>query len=179
MKMKLVNNCDITMLDVSSPLFVKNDGTMLNSANSNAPSDKRCHLFDANGGGLAPALPVADAMTTGEPSIAGAYVPGHAAFRVRQISGVGTDGGSSTTSELVVMRNYVKRETCIAYNELSGADNPGGEPPAVLASNSSGSFVNGSMFSTAAMSDPAINGRDSFCTKDGNNYLTYFTVITQ
>lgn len=98
-------------------------------ANANAPSDKRCHLFDMAGAGLAP-LPDDDGSTDKSLGLSQMWeftgsmsVPGIGPEEMTQ----GTC--ASNCSELIAYKQAIKYEVCLEYNLLAGVNAAnGGEP---------------------------------------------------
>ncbi len=90
--------------------------------NPNSPADKSCHIFEANGGGLAWQNPPAPHY---EPSVDPAlfatrkygYVTGY------QLIGIGTSCASAACTDLILLMasNKMDLNTCNKINELVGA----------------------------------------------------------
>ncbi len=174
MKMKTINGCTDNSFEFSNAAFTRNDGVLINAANSNAPTDKKCHLFEKEGGGIAPFYPPYSALCpTCAPNPA-SFKLGASSFRVYQMKGIGTDGisGTETANELVMQIVALNKETCVAINELIGIINPGGNPPPNGFTGSAGVYSNGSLAATGIYLDTSTDGNPFFCSLEtGSNYI--------
>ncbi len=183
MRMKVSNGCTDDTLDFSNSIYQRNDGaaTPGMSPNSNAPSSKKCNLFDPAGGGIIPIVPVADALTADPNATATTNKTGHASLYIHQITGVGTDGAAGTVSanDIVFRLVQISLKTCIAINDLVGVVNPSGAPPVFAFTGTSGSYTNGSLSGTAILSSPELNGHPDFCMQgsSGTAYAYYLALV--
>lgn len=181
-RMKIMNNCSDTQLDFSNAVFKENSGNPVIAGNTNAPSDKRCHVFNAAGGNMIPIIASATAIDPNNLDVGQSSYPkaGHANMTVAQIKNIGTDAASGTVSanDLVFYYSYLNKATCMAVNDLLGIPNPNGEAPI---DNSTGTweyYADGSLVSTAIYDSPHINGQPSFCAfTTGSGYFYYMTLL--
>ena len=121
--------------------------------NPNAPSDKSCHVFDVNGGGIALMIPPLGSQNQADhnaanPILSGPKVPtGNYGMAATCVIGVGTGGrypspgGSpatfpcyhtdgTTSADIVMYLPWVTRNVCLAINRLAGFKNrASGDPP--------------------------------------------------
>lgn len=112
-RLRLSNGCGDTQISFEN-------GTVSGYTNNNAPSDKKCHMFDPAGGALAwPALN-ANAL---DPAFSGQSQYGHWFFTGSTcMDGIGTGTvssacwGSTTTSDLFAVAPFVTEAVC---NELN------------------------------------------------------------
>lgn len=180
-RMKVSNNCAENMFNFSNSTFQNNASGPLNGGNVNAPAGNVCRLFDPAGGNVPPVVVESEALVpnTGVPTN---WKNGHGAIRVMQMTGVGTTdvAGTVSANDVVFLQNYLKREVCLAINELSDVPNPGGEPPAYTMSGTSGTYSNGSLAGNALVDDASVNGKTNFCHYDTNGaQYQYLTVILE
>lgn len=179
LRLRMSGNCSETTLDFSNSIFKKSDGTPYNTANSNAPSNKSCHLFDAAGAGAIPVpMPVGIRETPLDSAVQGS-------FRVAQVKNLGTDGVSGTQSanDIIYFIGGISRKGCIAINDVLKVNNPSSEPPVVTFSGcsdmSGGSYTNGSLAGSCIVSEANIDGKNAFCYKlnTGNYYQFIYALI--
>ncbi len=181
MRVKLRDGCSDTTLDFSNNIYKRNNGTLLMTANSNAPSSKICHIFDSNGGSMVPVIPGPDSLdptasqTTSLPKL------GHAQIQTYQFMGVGTDGpgGTESANDILFRINYLNRETCMAINDLVGVINLGGEPPVTSNTGTvAGTYANGSLIADMIKSGPETDGHPAFCYgNSGGPYIFVHTIV--
>lgn len=150
-RIKTVNDCTDYNLDFSNPVFKRGNGTPVTTANVNAPSDKRCHIFDAIGGNVQPVVISPAALDTSVAIYSTSVKLGHSSFLIFQLKGLGTDGsgGTASANDLVLNVPYVNRQTCLALNDLLGVKNPAGEPPSIGWSGGKSAQYNSGDYSTA------------------------------
>lgn len=174
MRMKLSNGCADDTMDFSNNIYQQNDSGLTNSANSNAPADKRCHVFEPEGGGIAPVILSPESLDMNSVSVAtpGYFKLGHGGVRIFQIKSIGTDGPANTPSanDIVFWQHYLNRETCLAINDLLGVTNPGGNPPSTSMTGSAASYVNGSFSSNGILDIPTQSSQPTFCWGPSANY---------
>ncbi len=167
------NGCSEEQLDFQNTIFQRNNGTAIDAANSNTPSDGRCRLFSPSGGGVVPVVAPVSAL---EPPSAtpGNWKPGHYGLSVYQMKNIGTDGAAGTVSanDLLYQINMIKKETCMAINDLLGINNPSGDAPARNLTGTVEQFINGSFASNAIATGPDVDGKTEFCYKGTNYYYT-------
>ncbi len=182
-RMKISNGCTDTTFDFTNPIYKVNNGNGISSANSNAPANKSCHMFDPAGGAMVAVLPPADAINLNHISTATPNVakPGHGAFQVLQVRGVGTDGASGTESanDIVFWQSYLTKETCLAINDLLGVPNPGGDAPPGTATGSSGTYINGSLSGTKIQDDASLNGLAVACRAGVDETYQFYYVLVE
>jgi hypothetical protein len=98
--------------------------------NATAPTDKRCHMFNAAGAGLSYSKPDQTALDI---SNAAKSDYGHWTFSSGQcVLEVGTGDAAPCTDaqvELMAVFPHISREVCLQINLLLGVTNPAGEPP--------------------------------------------------
>lgn len=188
MRMKVSNGCTNTNLDFSNTIYKKNTGTAMNSANSTAPADKKCHLFAAEGGNLPAIVPPITALDAANPLllISGETNMGAAAIRVRQMKGIGTDGpaGTESANDIIFGYDFLNKETCMAINDILGIDNPADEPlnAPFTTGSVSGAYINGSWAGDWVMDNPSVNGQFAFCANtraSDHNYAFIQILIEQ
>lgn len=170
MRMKVSNGCTDNQFDFYNQIWVDKSNVLTTTSNLNAPADKRCHVFDGNGGGMVP-------MVSSNESLAQTYggnlKAGHGNVRVGQITGVGTSdvGGTESANDIFLVVNGLNRETCLAINEQLGINNPSGEPPQLTSfSGSTAKYVNGSLASTLIFTYPDV-GEPALCSWDPVNNI--------
>lgn len=166
-RMRLSNGCKDNTFDFYSGFYALNSGAYLNTANANAPSDKRCKLFDPAGGDISARIPVTDALDwnhVDQTNPAKAKV-GHATFRVIQVDKVGTTdvSGVESANDLLFIINYINRQTCMALNNLLDVQNLANDAPAENVIGTSGQYVDGSFAGAAVLDLPAYAGKHAFC----------------
>jgi len=184
MRVKLSNNCTDYTLDFTSNAYVLNNGTAIQPANSAAPGDKSCHLFDSNGGNMVPVFPPQDALATDDTSFAVATQRklGSIAVYAGQIYGVGTDGvgGTESANDIYYQILGLNKETCIAVNELVGATNPSGLP-GTAATSGGASLYSGSLTTTLILNFSPNSGFPAVCimntATNPYRYVFFFTLV--
>ena len=185
LRMKLSNGCTDGTLDFSNSIYKRNDDTATigQSINSNAPTDKKCNLFDKAGGQIVPFILPHDAITPNTSATSTSAKDGHASIYIHQIAGVGTSGSAGTESanDIVLRLHSVTLETCLAINNLLGVANPSGAPPAYAFTGSSGTYLNGSLASTSIISSPELDGKMDFCMTGSSavNFAYYTTLVAR
>jgi len=121
--------------------------------NPNAPSDKSCHVFDVNGGGIVWKTPPSSSQNQADhdaanPTYGGSKVPtGNFGMASICVMGVGTGGrcqagncglstfpcyytDGRTSADVVMYLPWVARDVCLAINQISGFKNKvNGDPP--------------------------------------------------
>ena len=174
-RIKLMNGCTDITLDFTTPNYTTHNGVVTNSANTNAPSNYKCHVFRPEGGGIAPTrLPLSafDAShpqqtnPSGYPWVQNLGVTG---FRIQQIKGIGTDAAAGTESanDIVGGSNYVNKDTCIEINNLAKVTNPNGAPPEDVITGTVGTYTNGSLTADGIRSIAGESGLYELCVHSG------------
>ena len=151
-RMRVINGCGESEFNFDTTLYTTNSGTQMNGNNTSAPADGSCDIFDPSESGVsAEILPETGLDLSHEEvtDVAGnpnAWKAGHLRVLVAQLSGFGTDGAAGTESanDLMLISNYLNKETCVAINDGLGIDNPGGDPPTLTITNAGAFYVNGS-----------------------------------
>ena len=91
-----------------------------------APSDKSCHVFDVNGGGVLFKEPPPDVDLTGVPPELRHYF----IHTYNEVRGLGnTVVGSNIGRELLIVLPGVTRDLCLKLNELVGVTMESGDAP--------------------------------------------------
>ena len=87
---------------------------------------------------------------------------------------IGTDAAAGTESanDLFYQINMIKKETCMAINDLLGVTNPSGDAPARNSTGTVEQYINGSFSSNATATGPYVDGKTEFCYKGTNYYYT-------
>lgn len=102
--------------------YYDNEGDYVYRPNANSPTDYSCHLFHPNGAGLT-LLSARDEdwLIDRSPAVWPRY---------NLLTSVPVDGlGSNTQGELLIFIPSLKKELCLAVNNIIGIANPGGDPP--------------------------------------------------
>lgn len=151
--------------------------------NPNSPSDGRCDILKAAGGGLTPQILPKPALKTGTSATG---EPGNITLEIIDIE----DIGPSNLSELSLRTVQITKQICLKINELSGIQNPDGNPPNNIASSSRASYYlcgSSSCSGTAPLEpttflgnpDSTFRGKNFGCFNafsPGENYHTYFVL---
>ena len=178
MRVKISNGCTDATLDFSNGVYQNTSGAPTWPTNSNAPASKVCHIFDSAGGGVTPVVPVHDAIDS---SVAtGSTIKrGHGQLRVSQLAGIGTDGpaGTESANDIGIIHKLLKKEVCIAINDMVGVANPSGNPPPAAGSGSGGSYTNGSLAATGISSTAP--GSPVYCQDSGGGDYQYFHALVE
>ena len=147
----------------------------MTTANSNAPANKKCNVFDPAGGNVTPVILSPGAIDTSITLYAASPKYGHLNFKILQLNGVGTDGANGTESanDIVLWIENINRKTCLAINDILGVANPGGEPPpAVWSGPGPPEYNSGDLSSgTSSVSHAATNGFPGFCRNTNVNLV--------
>jgi hypothetical protein len=182
-RVKTANGCSDDMLDFTNNVYRRNNNTVTNPANSLAPVDRRCHVFDVAGGGVTPTVALADALGNNPDSgVGGAWKAGHGAIRIGQVVGAGTDGpaGTASANDAVLQINYLNKATCLAINDANGVPNPSGDAPVVSSTGVAGDGSPGSSspFSNATqvMSIPGRGDAGLWCITSGSGAAQIYSV---
>ena len=179
-RLRVSNDCKEDQLDFTNAVYKRYDDAGTNSANSNAPADRRCHVFDPAGGNISPLVAPPSAISASAAPSPTNWREGHGGAAVYQVKDVGTTGAAGTVSanDLVFHFTRINLETCIALNELLGVANPGGAPPNPVFNGTTYAYSNGSFAGSGLMEGVEINGQLSFCSgAGGTSAYTYRHVI--
>lgn len=117
-KVMLVNDCTDSQISFERAPF---DGSDLSYRNTQAPLDKRCHIFNQNGGGVAFRLPPEAALdkSRNDQTDYGAFIiTGNTS-----VKNLGSDCASSACNELVLFLPHINAETCKEINRKTGLSN--------------------------------------------------------
>ncbi len=131
-RMRITGGCTIEQLDFDrAPDFTGYDGL-------NTPADGRCKLFDTNGGGVPFVKPDPtwfDGVNNGQ------YWYGEYFFNgANYVTNIGTTAaGVDTSAELTVLLLYLKKDICVALNDLLNIK-PSDPPPSEGSSIAAGQF---------------------------------------
>lgn len=182
MRVKISNGCTDYTLDFSNPVFMQLNGALLMIANSDAPSNKTCHIFDTMGGNANPTIANQDSIDRNLNIYATWPKYGHYLINLLQLRGVGTDGpaGTASANDIVLWLDRVDKETCIAINDLVGVSNPSGNPPiATWGGGSTLPYGPSNFTATATISHSTTNGSPVFCrdTSGSGGYNFLFTLV--
>ena len=93
-----------------------------------APSDKSCHIFDVNGGGILFKEPPPDVDLTAVPAEIRHYFI-HTKNQMQFFGQYVPVGVSSAGNELVILLPGVKKELCLKINDMVGAAMQSGDAP--------------------------------------------------
>ena len=130
-RMRIINGCRDTEItfEGNNGVSKDGDGNAIDYTNSNAPSDKNCHIFDVNGGGVPPKL-MNDKAVVGVADLPdGSFGHPQSPFLLpSRVLGVGTDSGAAGM-DVVLWLGRPKDEVCMRINEKLGIDNPSDAPP--------------------------------------------------
>ncbi len=160
-----VSGCSDTEISYRNTRWVTDTGTALVAENPNAPSDKKCHLFDSGGAGLTP-YPLSPAVSQGETIPASGAMAGMPFIRSLQVEGAGT-----TASDVVMVVNYINPKVCEAINKSIGIPLP------TTGDDKTGWTANYWMTNISAQigeEDVALQGHPYFCWKNtADNQYTF------
>lgn len=177
-----INGCTDYQLDFSSNgIYKRLNGTESNTVNSNAPSDRHCNVFDPAGGSVSPIIPPAEALDQNATLTATSVLPGHAQFRASQMRLIGTDAAAGTESanDLFIAIGLLKKDICVAINDILSVSNPSGAPPVLtITGTTNGLLTDGSLAANTISDGPEIDGHISYCalTSSGTYSFRYVLV---
>ena len=183
MRVKISNGCTDTTLDLASAGYLRNSGSLGSNTNINAPSDKRCHIFDPAGGNMVAWKPPASSLDFNNPDIASptALRTGHGSIVVYQVKGIGTDDPASSdlSNDLFFRIPYLKKETCLAINDLLNVENSSNEAPSGVVTGSMGFYPNGSFASTAILDNASTNTHAAFCNVNSSGIYIFYQALLE
>jgi hypothetical protein len=138
--------------------------------NANAPSDKSCHVFDFNGGGI-PWVVAPNGETYS--------FSGH-----RYIIDVGTTGSDAEARAELYLTVPVNSILCAELNNQNGIDQPSGDAPDIDETESSNPYT-GSFDGTDAIVNGAVSasglaatrGKIAFCARQTDAEYQYVHVL--
>lgn len=176
-RMRLLNGCGESEYNFETPIYTTNAGNQMNQNNANSPTDGSCDIFGSSVGVVAQPLPDAaldlnNVEVTDTGTYPNAWRAGHLRVVVTQLSTIGTDGsaGDESANDLMLISNYLNKDTCMAINRGLGVDNPIGDAPIVTASGASSFYVNGSFANGHVWT--GVPGM-AFCRKAGSANVVY------
>ncbi len=180
-RIKSVNGCTDSTLDLSNTVYTRINGSLLNAGNATAPADESCHVFSSKGGNVLPVYPVASALDLDHPDLVSptAWRAGAMTFNVGQMLGVGSDGpaGTESANDLYIRQVYLTKDTCIAVNDIMGVTNPGGNPPPIVETGSLGGYADGSLVASKIIGDASTSGIHGYCVFKSPYYSLYFSIL--
>ncbi len=156
-RLRAANTCSETDISFATPIYETLGGAVANpdAKFSITPPQKRCHVFEANGG---QAIAISFNETAIQGQVAGAIKSGHATLIIGSVPNIGSDA-----PDLILAFPSIRRDVCLAAQRKAGA-NP--------ASNEIGNCVwtefEGN-YSTSPVCDPAISGLRTWCGVDAAN----------
>lgn len=171
-KLQISNECSDTQISFENPVFFQFPWD--HYVNSNAPADKTCHVFAADGGGVSPAQLLAEAFTP-------CCVDGlrDTEYRYPRFSGEGIADLGLGDPELTLLVGGLKKDVCIELNNKLGVDNPGGDPPTISSTcyNNQAGFTG--TYGSSNVTWCGLTQKRSACVYDdyGPNYYFYNALI--
>ncbi len=138
-----------------------------------------CQLFDPAGGAVSALLP---STAWNDVSVCSDTTYGRPTFSNISVKGIGTD----SQRDLMLVYLGVKRDLCMAINDVNGVANPGGEPPGDQTSGSQA--YTGTLTQEVPLSaspqlgdeEPSLAGKQMFCaafTNPSPCYRLYAVLI--
>lgn len=124
--LSISNECADNQINFANPVFYQYPWS--HYANANAPADKSCDVYSADGGGVSPTQLPVEAF---EPCCLGGSRDTE--YRYARFSGQGISNIGTSEPELALLISSIKRDVCIELNNKLGVENPSGEPPAISA----------------------------------------------
>jgi len=118
----LINGCDETEISFENSVSI-----ISNYTNPNSPTNKSCHVFEPEGGGLRFLAISEDAL---DASWKATYPTRYSLPEFK--SGLQFEGVGTGESELHMHIGFLDKKACLAINKILGVSNPGGEPPVDL-----------------------------------------------
>ena len=131
----IAKGCTDTQISFENPI-------VSGYTNANAPSDKSCHVFDQNGGGIVWKTPQSSAQSQADYDTAtyvGRVTPGNYGFASICVMGVGTGGrlsqyapysdfpcyyvDGSASADLVMFLPWITKDECLQINNITGLKN--------------------------------------------------------
>lgn len=164
-----INGCDET--EISFENNISSDSYV----NPNAPSDKSCHVFNPNGGGLTYITPNKNYLNNNYSAITlsgGMY--GDYRFNGKKT----IDQIGSTEPELIFIANFINKDVCMKINDKMGVSNNSEDAPDDTVSTSGGPFSG--TYGTP-LADPLgddvngyLTGKTTACWKNSSNNVYQF-----
>ncbi|PZP57222.1 MAG: hypothetical protein DI586_01115 [Micavibrio aeruginosavorus] len=175
--MMVVNGCKETQIT-----FEDNNGTSYKTVsgaydytNSNAPTDKTCHVFNPAGGGVTPRIMSQNATLLDSDVAAHNMAPKSWIAQYGKFNGIGTETGAEG-ADLILGIGFLKKEVCIEINNKLGITNPSGNPPTDTWAG--GRFVGTYADSANDFNTTATQGKKAFCgTSTGGDRFMYYQVL--
>lgn len=164
-RIMILNGCSETELSFENTI------TAQDYTNATSPSDKSCHVFDRNGGGMTYQSPSSEWLgplpsdlghDAGLDALHGVWFITDASF-----SGIGVSGG-----DLALILPYVTKEICVAMNDMFSIVNPSGNPPqdnaiAYDIAPFDGNYGSNKVFNNTTSGNDEFNGKASGCIAGG------------
>lgn len=186
-KLKNLNGCGENQIS-----FENTGGSSRAYVNASSPADKHCHVYDMAGAGLAYSRADPGFLDTDQSALTD-Y--GHWVFSAQQCVlevGTGTTAAPCTAgnTELLLSLPHIRKDICLAINDLVGISNASGEPPLEdfddAATGFDGTYA-------ASVSDPELGEgasgvnlirHASGCLKDSagvwtNSYIFYHAILVR
>jgi len=140
-----------------------------------------CKLFASSGGGLSYIKPQDQWLDASHN--AGANYGDWVFSGNNAVTGVGTDGGSDASVELLAILPYVKKDLCVQINNMLNIANPGGNPPQDDAVTDVTDKFSGTYTASIVMAGNAqISGQRAACIQDSGAPATapyhFFRVLS-
>ncbi len=175
----IAKGCSDTQLsfDETKNTSKDNTGSIYNYTNFNSPSDKSCHIFNANGGRAIPRL-ISKSIAANISDFPSGWMHPQSWYVIpTRVKDIGTDTGAGGT-DLIMEIGQLKKEVCIAINNKLGIPNPGGNPPYdewdCNYPHFTGSY--NSCSNPIGDSVAALAGQKSFCVSPSNSVPSYHYV---
>lgn len=195
-KMRLINGCTETQISFERPPF---DGSDTKYNNISAPSDKSCHVYHSNGGGVPFAPPEAewqDSILAANNDSSWTGLIGEYYFMGNMCLDYVGDGGTDCridgrdNSELLLVLQYVHENICAEINDIFFSDKrifkssgPTLHQASLGANNFKGAF--GQVHSDPQLANPP-SDRTRFCFEDivptnhpGDGFHYYHVLIAR
>lgn len=125
-RLQISNGCENEELSIDGMYVYSNGQTTI--INPNAPMDKSCHIFHVDGGNIGNNFPWK--VLDKDPSFGAKRLQINGSGRV---DGIGITDNSGPVSEseadLIFAATSVKKDVCLAINEMLDIENDGNSPP--------------------------------------------------
>ncbi len=177
-RVKISSACTDEMIDFSTPNYLTYGGAEKIPVNPNAPSDKRCNIFAPSGGGVSVVIPSAEALAPPNAPTSNMLQAGHGTIWVLQGPLIGTSGPSGTVSanDLMLVIPWLKKEVCMAINDLVGIASVGEDVPGWTSTGTTGTSQGDFISDRVIAVTPEFAGKTSYCRKQatGEYHFTQF-----
>ncbi len=167
----IMRGCSETQLDFSNTVWrsVNENVIYAPGHNPRAPASG-CSVFDPDEGGITPSTfeKYADLSI----AIPSGTKWGHGTIYAARIEGVGTAG----REEIYLQVPPIKKEVCVAINDLMGVNNPGGSPPS---GTSAITHYDGAFEETTVLDSPddSFAGKTGFCYFSSSRYRFAYVLV--